>query len=133
MPLLAVGCGKTTPVITETHAPTFTTTHGTPTPEVQTQVNVVVGQVFDIPLDANPSTGFDWTVQYDKEMIEYQNYTGYSDSTPPMPGSPSHRTYHFKALKAGQTKITLVYERSKEHGFSVTTVAEIIEVPVSIQ
>ncbi|MCJ7654194.1 MAG: protease inhibitor I42 family protein [Dehalococcoidia bacterium] len=104
-----------------------------PTPKVPEQVEVAVGEVFTIPLTSNPSTGYDWTVKHDSEMVEYLGYDCEPGRMPPAPGDQSYCGYKFKALKVGETKITLIYERSKERGFAVNEVAEIIEVPVTIQ
>ncbi len=104
-----------------------------PTPKILDQVKVAVGEVFNIPLTSNPSTGYDWTVKHDPAMIEYLDYDCQPVRMPPAPGDQSYCGYKFKALKVGETKITLIYERSKEHGFEVSEVAEIIEVPVNIQ
>jgi predicted secreted protein len=94
---------------------------------------VAVGEVFTIPLTSNPSTGYDWTVKHDPAMIEYLGYDCEPGRMPPAPGDQSYCTYKFKALATGETTITLIYEHSKEQGFEVSEVAEIIEVPVTIQ
>ena len=96
------------------------------------QVRVPVGEVFTIPLTANPSTGYDWTVKHDPAMVEFLDYESNSARTPPAPGDQVYRTYKFKALKRGETKITLVYERSRERGFAISEILERIEVPVTI-
>jgi predicted secreted protein len=119
---LAVACGLPQPPVPKL-----------PTPEVLEQVVVAVGEVFTIPLTANPSTGFDWTVKHDAAMVEYLGHDCSPGRMPPAPGDQSHCGYKFKALTRGETKITLLYEQGKERGFAVSTVLEIVEVPVTIR
>ena len=104
-----------------------------PAPKVPEQVKVAVGEVFTIPLTANPSTGFDWTVKHDSAMIEYLGHDCSPGRMPPAPGDQSYCGYKFKALTRGETKITLLYQQGKESGFAVSTVIEVVEVPVTIR
>lgn len=97
------------------------------------KVSVRVGEVFSVPLGANSSTGFDWTVKNDPSMLEFLGYDSELPAGIPAPGYGSARTYRFKALKNGTTLLTLVCERSTEHGFAVNSVMRTIEILVTIQ
>ena len=97
------------------------------------KINVQVGEVFSIQLGANSSTGYDWTIKNDSMLVEFLGYDSELPVGIPPPGSGSERTYKFKAIKSGTTLLTLIYERSKEHGFAVGDVWKTIEIPVTIQ
>lgn len=103
-----------------------------PGPESQDNFNVTVGEEFAIPLASNPSTGYDWTVKHDATMLEYMGYES-GLSWNPAPGNQVSREYKFKALKAGNTNITMIYERSPERGFARSDVLKSIEIPVIIR
>jgi len=106
-----------------------------PIPPIPVKIikQVKVGEVFSISLESNPSTGFDWTVKYDETMIEYLGYSSSPQAEMPKPGDQSYPDYRFKALKSGDTMITLLYQRSKEHGFLQDYVLKTIDVYVIIQ
>ncbi|MFZ2410662.1 MAG: protease inhibitor I42 family protein [Candidatus Methanoperedens sp.] len=81
---------------------------------------------------SNPSTGYDWTVKQDTTMLEFMGYE--SELTwNTAPGNQVPRVYKFKALKAGNTNITMIYERSLERGFAKSDVLKSIEIPVIIR
>ena len=72
------------------------------------------GRQFTINLDANPSTGFQWELDYyDPDFValvgsEYESY-----SVPQM-GSTGSQKFTFDALKVGDTKIKLSYTHPGE-------------------
>lgn len=102
-----------------------------PAPESQEYI-VTVGEEFTIPLGSNPSTGYDWTVKTDTAMLEFMGDE--SELTwNTAPGNQVFRAYKFKALKAGNTNITMIYERSPERGFTKSDVLKSIEIPVIIR
>lgn len=80
----------------------------------QDAINVHVGEEFTIELNANPSTGFSWVVDCDKEMLEHAETKYVSASEEGMVGMGGTDEIVFKALAAGQTKITLTYMRPWE-------------------
>ena len=92
-----------------------------------------VGEVFSLSLESNPSTGFDWTVKYDKTMIEYLGDTSSPQTEILKPGDQYYPAYTFKALKSGETTIMMIYEQSKESGFSQNFVLKSIEIEVTIK
>ena len=96
-------------------------------------INVQVGEVFSIPLGANSSTGYDWTIKNDPALVEFLGYDSELPVGIPPPGSGSERTYKFKAIKSGTTLLTLIYERSMDHGFAVSNVLKTIEITVTIR
>jgi len=79
-------------------------------------IDIGVNQEFVIVLGANPTTGYDWEVSLDETML------GLVEKTYRLPEEAEHEVvgaggvdyFRFKALKAGETEITLVYKRSWE-------------------
>ena len=79
-------------------------------------IDIGVNQEFVIVLGANPTTGYDWEVSLDETML------GLVEKTYRLPEEAEHEVvgaggvdyFRFKALKAGETEITMVYKRSWE-------------------
>ena len=80
-------------------------------------IDIGADQEFVIALGANPTTGYDWEVSLDETMLklvekiyklaeEAEEYK--------VVGAGGVDYFRFKALKAGETEITLVYKRSWE-------------------
>lgn len=102
----------------------------TTTPEKRNIViDTRVGEIFYMELASNPTTGYDWTIK-PESAIEYLGY----DTTERGAGigSASTRLYKFKALEQGETKLILLYDRSKERGFRVSEVLKTIEITVKV-
>jgi predicted secreted protein len=78
-------------------------------------IEINTGTQFDvvITLDSNPSTGYSWVAVFDEDALVLvdQNYEP-GNST--LIGAPGTQTFRFKALKSGQTQITMSYQRSWE-------------------
>lgn len=68
------------------------------------------GNEFKIIIDSNPSTGYHWEIvgDVDKSIVEFIS-KDYRASEPVMPGSGGVDVFIFKALKPGETHITLGY------------------------
>ncbi len=73
--------------------------------------NVKVGQEFTIVLPTNPSTGYNWKANYNSKYLKLIKQT-YQPNTPILIGSGGNEVFTFKALKSGETLITLNYQRS---------------------
>jgi inhibitor of cysteine peptidase len=86
----------------------FSIVKGTETIQTKT------GETFTISLNSNPSTGYDWQIdKIDNNYLEYIK-KDFVQNLPAMPGQGGTSTLYFKALKAGQTELRLVYCRSWE-------------------
>lgn len=110
--------------------PKFVSTNTTGSENRSITIEAKVGETFSINLVSNPTTGYDWTVKTDNVTVMYQGYDPVGGGS--LVGSPVDRIYKFKALKAGDGKITLLYERSKERGFKVSEVLKTLEVLVRV-
>ena len=78
-------------------------------------ITASVGQEFIIALDSNPTTGYDWEESYDASMLsldEEESRYEPDEKAKGLVGAGGTQYYRFKALKKGNTEITLVYKRS---------------------
>ena len=67
---------------------------------------------FEITLESNLTTGYSWQAGYDESFLELvsQTYESASD----LMGAGGEETLVFKALKQGETEVTMVYKRPWE-------------------
>ena len=79
-------------------------------------IDIGVNQEFVIALGANPTTGYDWEVSLDETMLELveKTYKLPEEAEHEVVGAGGVDYFRFKALKAGETEITMVYKRSWE-------------------
>ena len=86
------------------------------------EVDIGVDQEFIIALGSNPTTGYSWQVSYDETMLELVESTYEAGETDEdVVGAGGVEYFRFLALEAGETEITLTYERSFEDGDPVET------------
>ena len=69
------------------------------------------GKSFQIIIDANPTTGYHWEIvgELDKNVVEFVGKDYQSASQPGLVGGGGVDIWTFKAVAAGETKITLGY------------------------
>jgi len=79
------------------------------------KVMVEPGEIFQIVLNSNPSTGFAWifTDEFDSRTVKFDSDFFYSKEEG-LFGSPGHQVFTFTALSEGVTAITLEYRRPNE-------------------
>ena len=75
-------------------------------------IDIGVNQEFVIALGSNPTTGYMWQISHDENILELVEKT-YKQTGEPV-GGGGVEYFRFKPLKAGETKITLVYKRPWE-------------------
>lgn len=75
-------------------------------------VNVSVNDTFDITLDSNPTTGYSWQAEYDEAYLVLVDRT-FKPSSDAV-GAGGVEVFTFRALKDGETKVTMVYKRAWE-------------------
>ena len=75
-----------------------------------------VGQIFVIAIGSNPTTGYSWQESYDENMLELveKTYEPGKEIKQGMVGAGGVEYFRFKAVKRGETEITLVYKRPWE-------------------
>ncbi len=101
-------------------------------PQGGSPVTMHVGQVLEIALVANPSTGYEWEFAADGAPVLART-TGPAtpppmDTQPPMPGASSIARWWFRAEKVGDATVRMVYRRPWETVPPVEVVEYRIEV-----
>jgi len=72
-----------------------------------------VGQMFEIRLPENPTTGFRWAMTSGKSACSLVR-DEFHPPQPAPPGASGEHTWEFKAVAAGDCEIELSYRRSWE-------------------
>ena len=69
-----------------------------------------------IALESNPTTGYIWEASYDETMLELvgESYEPGEYAKQGLIGAGGTELFRFRALKSGETEITMVYKRSWE-------------------
>jgi len=84
----------------------------------QGKVRVKKDASFQVLLNANPTTGFDWRIlSYDSTIIEVKHKSFIKSYTQRM-GAPGKQVFKFKAIAAGATDLRLIYVRPWERATS---------------
>ncbi len=108
----------TTPPVVTKQLPPITTPSPIPTntsPKIYTDVTQVIevkaGDEFIIGLESNPTTGYSWQNTIDGAYVQFiaKDFKPQPPTTPPLVGAGGTDYVRFKALKTGETKITLSY------------------------
>lgn len=78
-------------------------------------IETKVGNKFKIELKSNPSTGYQWQLEkpLDKNFVKLVS-SNYFHSNTPLIGAGGKEVWVFKAIKKGETVISLKYVRSWE-------------------
>lgn len=81
------------------------------------QLTVTVNENFNIKLESNPSTGYQWFPDVNPRFLKITGINYYSQedlNESGIVGESGTQEFIFKALKAGKTDITMKYVRSWE-------------------
>lgn len=81
------------------------------------QVMVKQGQLINLRLEANPTTGFGWEVsQVDAQILAQQGEKAYEEASQskPVSGGGGWEVFHFNAQQKGETTLALIYHRAWE-------------------
>ena len=79
-------------------------------------IDIVVNQEFVIAISADPTTGYDWEVSLDETILELveKTYKPAEEAEHEIVGAGGVDYFRFKALKAGETEIIMIYKQSRE-------------------
>ena len=89
--------------------------------EVGQGVGLEVGDILEVVLPANRSTGYDWEVGfYNQSVLEPYGEPEFSCSSENLGAEESERL-HFEAIGEGETQLILVYQRPFEEGVDQQT------------
>lgn len=79
-------------------------------------INARVGEPFTISLPSNPTTGYDWTADYDYVLLKLENASFERDDQKALRvGAGGTSVFVFTPIGAGKTTIYFVYKRSWEN------------------
>lgn len=78
------------------------------------EVRLHIGEVFEITLPENPTTGFRWSFEVSGEPFCSLLDDHFDASPQNLPGQGGYHYWHFKAVQVGSGNITLAYRRSWE-------------------
>ena len=82
--------------------------------EIDQGVGLEVGDILEVVLPANPSTGYLWDVGfYNQSVLKPYGEPEFS-STDTSLGAEESQKLHFEAIDEGETELVLVYRRSFE-------------------
>lgn len=86
-----------------------------------TPIEVGVGQEFEIVLESNPSTGFEWQAPgaLDKSLKLVDS--GFISPKKQVPGAPGQQFWRYQGVSAGTSEISYEYLRSFEKGVPPAT------------
>lgn len=83
-------------------------------------------QEFSITLEANPTTGYQWDLDYDEDYLELVDRKYETLVQEGIVGAGGEEIFKFKALKSGETQITFSYLRTWEDSSIDEKVYEIV-------
>ena len=82
--------------------------------EIDQSVGLEVGDILEVVLPANPSTGYVWEVGfYNQSVLKPFGEPEYYNSSTNL-GAEESQKLHFEAIDVGETELVLVYRRSFE-------------------
>lgn len=73
---------------------------------------VAVGEVFEVPLESNATTGYRWVATFDDGLLELVDEQYVADSD--LIGAPGKQVFTFRALATGRAEVTFDYSRPWE-------------------
>ena len=79
-------------------------------------IDIGLNREFVIALGSNPTTGYSWQVSHDASMLEMvkKTYKPGEEAKRGIAGAGGVEYFRFKALRTGETEITLVYKQPWE-------------------
>jgi inhibitor of cysteine peptidase len=78
------------------------------------EVGIHIGEVFEIALPENPTTGFRWSFEVSGEPFCSLLDDYFEPASQNLLGQGGYHYWHFKAVQAGLGNIALTYRRSWE-------------------
>ena len=83
--------------------------------EIDQGVGLEVGDILEVVLPANPSTGYIWEVGfYNQSVLKPYGESEFSSTSTNL-GAEESQLLHFEAIGDGDTELVLVYQRSFEN------------------
>ena len=83
--------------------------------------------VLTLRFEANPTTGYDWTLTESQTGILNKSIDSYTASSD-LPGSPGIHTWTYKGETPGTVTLNFIYSRSFEEGSTIENLTYVLEV-----
>jgi len=83
--------------------------------EIDQSVGLEVGDILEVVLPANPSTGYIWEVGFYNQSVLKPHGESEFFSTSTNLGAEESQELHFTAIGEGETELALIYQRSFEN------------------
>jgi len=77
-------------------------------------VGMKTGDVLEVTLPANPTTGYVWAVAECGENLKQLSEPEFESASPGLPGAGGKETFRFQALQPAKTVLKLAYRRPWE-------------------
>ncbi|HLE49383.1 MAG TPA: protease inhibitor I42 family protein [Patescibacteria group bacterium] len=92
----------------------------TPTPAASSEIPVFVefGKPLKLALYTDPSTGYQWQVNFDKSYFKLLNNTYLAKGNEKLVGSGGTQYFEFEILKSGKSEIRFEYKKPWETNIS---------------
>jgi inhibitor of cysteine peptidase len=75
-------------------------------------IKVKFGDIFNLSLDSNPSTGYRWEIHFDTNFLKLEE-TYFTPANSKL-GGGGKEYFSFLPLRYGKTTITMLYKRNWE-------------------
>ena len=106
LPVVVASCARSEPTATKEVSISWS--------EIDQGVGLQVGDILEVVLPAQPSTGYIWEAGfYNQSVLEPYGEPEFSNTIPGL-GAEESQILHFKAIDEGETELVLVYRRSFE-------------------
>ena len=88
---------------------------GTVVTEPDQQVQATTGQLFGVSLEAQPGTGYSWSIAAEPDPAVAESVlNGLLPAATPRPGAPQMQCFVFNAVADGETDVQFQYARPFE-------------------
>lgn len=82
--------------------------------EMQKEMSVNIGDVVNFELESNQTTGYEWFLDYDRNILVLVHSSFIEGGQKGIVGAPGKQRFRFKAIKKGETTIVFSYKRAWE-------------------
>lgn len=78
------------------------------------RIETETGKTFSLILDANPSTGYSWSANFNQDYLELVSRDYHGSENEELVGMGGYEIFEFKAIEPGQVEISFFYARPWE-------------------
>lgn len=82
--------------------------------EMQKEMSINVGDILNFELDSNPTTGYEWVLEYDRTILNLIKSSFIESEKKGIVGASGKQRFRFKAIRKGTSTIIFSYKRAWE-------------------